>query len=594
MSQIYQPLHHKYRPERFDDLIGQESIASTLKQALISKRIAPAYLFSGPRGTGKTSSARILARSLNCLSSQQPTTTPCGNCETCKTISLGTSLDVIEIDAASNTGVDNIRELIERSRFAPVQARWKVYVVDECHMLSTAAFNALLKTLEEPPTQVVFVLATTDPQRVLPTIRSRCQCFDFRRIPLNALSKHLTMIADREEISIDPDALHLIAQRAQGGLRDAESMLDQLSLLPPPIKISSVWDLIGAVPEEELLEIVNAMASKQPIKLLETSRNLLNQGREPLQILQGLVSILRDLVLIKAAPERIDLINLSNESHQKLIDLANILNLDMLLSWQTKLKGTEYQLRQSVQPHLWLEVLLLGFLSTSKDNSVNAQQKKEPAKNLAKSMNARTEKLAPSNERVNNSTNIDSIKESPAKNQKNEKEIAIKNENLNSDLIELWQQILGRLELPSTRMLLSQQAKLVRLTSDKAFIEVTSNWIGMVQSRIGLIEEAVSKTLGTPKTLILESKVEKGIIEPKDKKLNDVRESDTSNIMQDVYSQTDELNSRGSSNIKHKKESFSEASTLNNEIKSQEDIENKAQNLANFFNGKVLDIDIEN
>jgi DNA polymerase-3 subunit gamma/tau len=190
MSSTYQPLHHKYRPQRFDQLVGQEAITATLGNALTSNRIAPAYLFSGPRGTGKTSSARILARSLNCQNSDGPTPEPCGTCDLCRTIASGTALDVIEIDAASNTGVDNIRELIERSRFAPVQARWKVYVVDECHMLSTAAFNALLKTLEEPPPQVVFVLATTDPQRVLPTILSRCQRFDFRRIPLDALEQH--------------------------------------------------------------------------------------------------------------------------------------------------------------------------------------------------------------------------------------------------------------------------------------------------------------------------------------------------------------------------------------------------------------------
>ena len=191
----YQPLHHKYRPQRFDQLVGQEAIAATLSNALRTGRIAPAYLFCGPRGTGKTSSARILARSLNCIGSDGPTPEPCGVCELCTSIAAGNALDVIEIDAASNTGVDNIRELIERSRFAPVQARWKVYVVDECHMLSTAAFNALLKTLEEPPPRVVFVLATTDPQRVLATILSRCQRFDFRRIPLQALEQHLSLIA---------------------------------------------------------------------------------------------------------------------------------------------------------------------------------------------------------------------------------------------------------------------------------------------------------------------------------------------------------------------------------------------------------------
>ena len=504
MPAAYQPLHHKYRPQRFDQLVGQEAIAATLGNALRSGRIAPAYLFSGPRGTGKTSSARILARSLNCLSSEGPTPEPCGTCELCTSIANGNALDVIEIDAASNTGVDNIRELIERSRFAPVQARWKVYVVDECHMLSTAAFNALLKTLEEPPPRVVFVLATTDPQRVLPTILSRCQRFDYRRIPLDALEQHLGWIAEQEAIQITPEALHVVAQRAQGGLRDAESLLDQLSLLPGPVEPMAVWELLGAVPEQELLQLAQALAGSEPLGVIEAIRNLLERGREPGAVLQGMAGLLRDLVLAGVAPDRLELTSFSPQIRGELPALARSIGKAKLLRWQAQLKGSEQQLRQSVQPRLWLEVLLLGLLAEpaiqASATAPAAPQRTSATVSAAPPTTAApvTPVPAPDPAPVAAAPPVAAPAPEPAT-------PAPAPSGEAPDLAALWQQILAGLELPSTRMLLSQQASLARLDSQRAVVQVAGNWTAMVQSRLPLLEKAVASALGSPRQVVLEA-----------------------------------------------------------------------------------------
>jgi len=500
VSMSYEPLHHKYRPKSFAELVGQEAIATTLTNAILSAKIAPAYLFTGPRGTGKTSSARILAKSLNCLQGNQPTPQPCGVCEICQGITKGYSTDVIEIDAASNTGVDNIRELIERAQFAPMQCRYKVYVIDECHMLSTAAFNALLKTLEEPPKHVVFVLATTDAQRVLPTIISRCQRFDFRRIQLEAMVKHLTYIAAKESIHISHDSLTLVGQIAQGGLRDAESLLDQLALIAGEVTPDKVWDLVGSVSEKDLFGLLEAIAQDQAEIVLDSTRKILDRGREPLIILQNLAAFYRDFLIAKTAPNRQDLVACTESTWTSLVDFAQKFDISTILRGQQHLRTAELQLKNTTQPRLWLEVTLLGLLPSANIQIQTAnisQQVNTTAVTPAYPPAAAPPAYPPTNH--NSSVNFAPVPTSepvyaPPPTNHQPEPIQPVGEGSQYNLTQLWQQVRGHIQQLPTQALLGQMCHLMEFNGVVARVGVKAVWYDKVKSYLPIITTAFRQT----------------------------------------------------------------------------------------------------
>ena len=365
----YQVFARKYRPQTFDDLVGQAHVTRTLKNAVGQNRLAHAYLFVGPRGIGKTSTARILAKALNCVNG--PTVLPCGVCDSCKEIAAGNSLDVLEIDGASNNGVEQVRELRDNVRYAPSKGHFKIYIIDEVHMLTSAAFNALLKTLEEPPPHVKFIFATTEPQKVLPTILSRCQRFDLHRIPANLIADHLQYIAGLEKVTLEPAAAHAIAKGADGGLRDAESMLDQLvAFCGETIAEDDVLSVFGFTSEQTVAGFTEKILQGETAAALELLHAEAENGKDMMKLMSDLIAYLRDLLVFKVKPDAVAE-ELNPELQTALQSQAAGIETERLLELIDQFAAAEGRMKWAPNKKLHFEVAVIKAIQTLEQVTLN-------------------------------------------------------------------------------------------------------------------------------------------------------------------------------------------------------------------------------
>ncbi|WP_280772232.1 DNA polymerase III subunit gamma/tau [Salipaludibacillus daqingensis] len=353
----YQALYRVWRPRQLTDVVGQEHITKTLKNALLQDKFSHAYLFTGPRGTGKTSAAKIISKAINC--ERAPVDEPCNQCDTCKGIQDGSIVDVIEIDAASNNGVDEIRDIRDKVKFAPSAARFKVYIIDEVHMLSTGAFNALLKTLEEPPRHVIFILATTEPHKIPLTIISRCQRFDFKRISAHSMIERMHEIISTTDTRVDEDALALIARASEGGMRDALSLLDQaISYSDDSVTADDVLSIIGAVSQQLIHQVVQSIHSGEVGEGLQAIDKLMKEGKDANRFIEDLIFFFRDVLMVKAAPqldESKDRVT-GDEAFQQVVEQ---LDQAWIFAMLDRLNHFQHEMKWASHPQVFLEMFIV-------------------------------------------------------------------------------------------------------------------------------------------------------------------------------------------------------------------------------------------
>lgn len=629
LAEKYLPLYRKYRPKNFNEVVGQEVIVKTLLNAIEYNRVAHAYLFCGPRGTGKTSIARIFAKTLNCLNPQNGI--PCDKCAHCIDMNNTISMDVIEIDAASNRKVEDARNLLEKVQFTPILGKNKIYIIDEVHMLTTEAFNTLLKTLEEPPENLVFILATTESHKVMETIVSRCQKFDFKRISIKDITNRLKEISEKENIKIENEALEFIARRSAGGLRDALALLDQSTVLAFGNKIISKKDivtLLGSIDDEDLYELTDLIAKKNLTKVINRTKIIVEKGNDPNQIIKELIGYFRNLMLASVCQtkeEVSELLDISSENCEKILHQSKNFSPQELVQILQELSIQEKNIRNSSNPYLWLDVAIID--AASRENILAQKAILERIENIENQLNqnmerpisqtfyqntktvneATEEKRTPKEEKAkdNNAEKADRYKLEPEETTKisfkKEKDLdenkpekkSIKAINLN------WETFLGELQTnPAIYALVKTHAKPITTTSELIELAFRNEiFIEKIKQKQTLLETISKKLCGQIPKMIFrkisdddfkkKSTQESGIL-TETKNLTKSNLSNNSEEKNITKSSSTEFQNNNSV-IEDYKEIQKESKKFKSENESIYDLPDETKQIIEIFSGKIID-----